>query len=234
MSDPNKEAETRLRDLLGAEAGQKNDLYEKDFLLSWDRPFNEIARVLTLAEALQEMYGAGSATRVFDTGLGLSIFRDKSTRTRYSFRAACNMLGLATEELNEEHSQVAHGETVRETATMIAFQSEVVGIRDDMFLGEGHRYQADVAQALGESYREGVLRQRTSVVNLQCDLDHPTQSLSDLRHLLSVYGGFEALKGKKVAMTWAYSPSYGKPLSVPQGIVALMPRLGMNVVLAHP
>ena len=35
-------------------------------------------------------------------------------------------------------------------------------------------------------------------------------------------------------MTWAYSPSYGKPLSVPQGIVGLMTRLGMDVVLAHP
>jgi ornithine carbamoyltransferase len=35
-------------------------------------------------------------------------------------------------------------------------------------------------------------------------------------------------------MTSAYSPSYGKPLSVPQGIVALMTRFGMNVVLAHP
>jgi len=35
-------------------------------------------------------------------------------------------------------------------------------------------------------------------------------------------------------MTWAYSPSYGKPLSVPQGIIALMTRYGMDVTLAHP
>ena len=35
-------------------------------------------------------------------------------------------------------------------------------------------------------------------------------------------------------MTWAYSPSYGKPLSVPQGVIGLMTRLGMDVVLAHP
>jgi knotted carbamoyltransferase YgeW len=35
-------------------------------------------------------------------------------------------------------------------------------------------------------------------------------------------------------MTWAYSPSYGKPLSVPQGIITLMTRFGMDVVLAHP
>jgi knotted carbamoyltransferase YgeW len=44
----------------------------------------------------------------------------------------------------------------------------------------------------------------------------------------------EKLKGKKIAMTWAYSPSYGKPLSVPQGVVGLMTRFGMDVVLAHP
>ena len=35
-------------------------------------------------------------------------------------------------------------------------------------------------------------------------------------------------------MTWAYSPSYGKPLSVPQGVIGLMTRFGMDVVLAHP
>ena len=35
-------------------------------------------------------------------------------------------------------------------------------------------------------------------------------------------------------MTWAYSPSYGKPLSVPQGVIGLFTRLGMEVVLAHP
>ena len=35
-------------------------------------------------------------------------------------------------------------------------------------------------------------------------------------------------------MTWAYSPSYGKPLSVPQGIIGLMTRMGMHVDLAYP
>ena len=35
-------------------------------------------------------------------------------------------------------------------------------------------------------------------------------------------------------MTWAYSPSYGKPLSVPQGIIGLITRFGMDVSLAYP
>jgi len=71
-------------------------------------------------------------------------------------------------------------------------------------------------------------------VNVNGDIDHPTQSMADLSHLINYYGGVENLKGKKIAMTWAYSPSYGKPLSVPQGIIGLMTRFGMDVVLAHP
>jgi len=79
-----------------------------------------------------------------------------------------------------------------------------------------------------------VLPQRPAVVNLQCDIDHPTQAMADLAWLKEHFGGLDKLKGKKIAMTWAYSPSYGKPLSVPQGIIGLMTRFGMEVSLAHP
>ncbi|MCB1009498.1 MAG: knotted carbamoyltransferase YgeW [Acidobacteria bacterium] len=209
-------------------------LNDRDFLLTWRESEETLRFVLGAAAALEGIHRAGLSARVFDAGLGIAIFRDKSTRTRYSFKSACNLLGLGTEELEESTSQIAHGETVRETAAMIGFLSEVVGIRDDMYLGEGHAYMAEVAASLDEAHREGVLAQRPAVVNLQCDLDHPTQSLADLSHLVRLYGGLENLRGKKLAMTWAHSPSYGKPLSVPQGIVALMTRFGMEVVLAHP
>lgn len=209
-------------------------LHDGDFLLTWRQSETTLRFVLAAAEALEEIHRANLSARLFDTGLGLAIFRDKSTRTRYSFKSACNLLGLGTEELEESTSQIAHGETVRETAAMIGFLSEVIGIRDDMYLGEGHAYMTEVAASLAESHREGVLAQRPAVINLQCDLDHPTQALADLSHLARVYGSLGALRGKRLAMTWAHSPSYGKPLSVPQGVVALMTRFGMDVVLAHP
>jgi knotted carbamoyltransferase YgeW len=103
-----------------------------------------------------------------------------------------------------------------------------------MFLGEGNRYMREVGEALTEGFKKGILHQRPNIVNLQCDIDHPTQSMADLLKLKEHFGGFEKLKGRKIAMTWAYSPSYGKPLSVPQGIIGLMTRFGMEVVLAHP
>ncbi len=112
--------------------------------------------------------------------------------------------------------------------------ADVIGIRDDMYIGKGHTYMKEVADAVQEGYEDGVLEQRPTLVNLQCDIDHPTQSMADLLHVIHELGGIENLKGKKVAMTWAYSPSYGKPLSVPQGIIGLFTRFGMDVVLAHP
>ncbi|TWT44141.1 Ornithine carbamoyltransferase [Phycisphaerae bacterium RAS1] len=209
-------------------------LHNKDYLLTWQRSNDELRATLLIAEILHKLYTSRRRTRLFDGGVAVSNFRDQSTRTRFSFASAASLLGLTLADLDEGKSQIAHGETVRETANMISFLTEVIGIRDDIFLGEGHKYMTEVAAAVDEGFREGVLPQRPAVVNLQCDLDHPTQSLADLMHLQDTFGSLEALRGKTLAMTWAHSPSYGKPLSVPQGIIALMTRFGMNVVLGHP
>ena len=212
----------------------KSNLHQNDFLLTWDKTEDELKQTLLVAEALKFLRDHNISTRVFDSGLAVSNFRDNSTRTRFSFASACNMLGLEVQDLDETKSQIAHGETVRETANMISFLTDIIGIRDDMFLGEGHTYMQEVGSALDDGFQNGVLPQRPGIVNLQCDIDHPTQSMADLMHLADYYGGLENLKGKKIAMTWAYSPSYGKPLSVPQGIIGLMTRFGMEVDLAYP
>jgi knotted carbamoyltransferase YgeW len=223
-----------IRSLIAQLGGLKTGLYQKDFLLTWNQSEHDLRAVLYAAEILEEMYRTNVSTRVFQGGLAVSNFRDKSTRTRFSFASAASLLGLTAQDFDESKSQIAHGETVRETANMISFLTEVIGIRDDLFVGYGHEYMKEVAESVETGFRDGILPQRPCVVNLQCDRDHPTQSLADLLHLQKTFGSLETLRGKKVAMTWAYSPSYGKPLSVPQGIITLMTRFGMDVVLAHP
>lgn len=205
-----------------------------DLYTTWEKSDAEIHALLAAAAALEALYREGRSLRCFQSGLAVSLFRDNSTRTRFSYASAANLLGLAVQDLDEGKSQIAHGETVRETATMISFCSEALGIRDDMYLGEGEAYMREVGQALDESHAEGVLAQRPALINLQSDVDHPTQSLADLLWLTRTFGSLDNLKGRKIAMTWAYSPSYGKPLSVPQGIIGLMSRFGMHVHLAHP
>jgi len=209
-------------------------MYNNDFFLTWEKTFDELQATWTVADALRYLRENNISTRVFDSGLGISLFRDNSTRTRFSFASACNLLGLEVQDLDEGKSQVAHGETVRETANMISFMADVIGIRDDMYIGKGNAYMRAVSRAVQEGNKAGVLEQRPTLVNLQCDIDHPTQCMADMDHVIHEFGGIENLKGKKVAMTWAYSPSYGKPLSVPQGVIGLFTRLGMDVVLAHP
>ena len=209
-------------------------MYEGDFFLTWEKTADELEAIWVLADALRFMRKNNISTKVFESGLGISLFRDNSTRTRFSFASACNLLGLEVQDLDEGKSQIAHGETVRETANMISFMADVIGIRDDMYIGKGNAYMHSVVDAVTEGYKDGVLEQKPTLVNLQCDIDHPTQCMADAAHVINEMGGIENLKGKKIAMTWAYSPSYGKPLSVPQGVVGLFTRLGMDVVLAHP
>ena len=199
------------------------DMYENDFFLTWEKSDDEIEAVFTVADALRDLRERNRSTKIFDSGLGISIFRDNSTRTRFSYASACNLLGLE-----------AHGETVRETATMISCMADVIGIRDDMYIGKGNAYMHEVVDSVKQAAKDGELEQKPTLVNLQCDIDHPTQALADALHIIHEMGGVENLKGKKIAMSWAYSPSYGKPLSVPQGIIGLLTRFGMDVVLAHP
>ena len=223
--------ETSLRQLEGL---RTQDMFGQDFLLTWDKTDDELKAVWAAADALRALREENISARLFDSGLGISIFRDNSTRTRFSFASACNFLGLTVQDLDEKKSQIAHGETVRETANMVSFMADVIGIRDDMYIGKGHTYQLEVAQAIEQGHKDGILEQRPTIVNLQCDIDHPTQAMADAAHIIHTFGGMEQLRGKKIAMTWAYSPSYGKPLSVPQGVIGLFTRLGMDVVLAHP
>ncbi|MBE0649723.1 MAG: knotted carbamoyltransferase YgeW [Bacteroidales bacterium] len=212
----------------------KTELYKKDFLLTWEKSESDLRMILGVAQILKDMRNQNISPKVFDSGLAISQFRDNSTRTRFSFSSAANLLGLEIQDLDEGKSQIAHGETVRETANMISFLADFIGIRDDMFLGEGNKYMREVGQALDNGFAEGVLPRRPGIINLQCDIDHPTQSMADLLHLKNEFGSLENLKGKKIVMSWAYSPSYGKPLSVPQGIIGLMSRFGMNIELAYP
>ncbi len=220
-----------IKKLAGLDSG---GMYLSDFLLTWEKSDDELAAVFAVAEILRGMRRNNISPRIFDSGLAVSIFRDHSTRTRFSFASASNLLGLTPQDLDEGKSQIAHGETVRETANMVSFMAEVIGIRDDMYIGKGNAYMREVARAVQEGYAAGILEQRPTLVNLQCDIDHPTQSMADAMHLITHVGGVERLRGKKLAMSWAYSPSYGKPLSVPQGVIGLMTRFGMDVVLAHP
>ena len=209
-------------------------MYNEDFLLTWEKSTDELRALYAVADALRNLRERNISTRLFESGLAVSLFRDNSTRTRFSYASGSNLLGLQLMDLDEGKSQIAHGETVRETATMISFMADVIGIRDDKFIGKGDAYMREVSASVKQAFEDGVLDHRPTLVSLQSDMDHPTQSTADILYLINEFDGLENLRGKKVAVTWAYSPSYGKPLSCPQSLITLLPRFGMDVTLAHP
>ena len=160
------------------------NMYNGDFFLTWEKTDDEIQAVYEVADALRHLRENNVSTKIFDSGLGISLFRDNSTRTRFSFASACNLLGLEVQDLDEGKSQIAHGETVRETANMISFMADVIGIRDDMYIGKGNTYMHNVVDAVTAGNKDGVLEQKPTLVNLQCDIDHPTQILADSLHVI--------------------------------------------------
>jgi ornithine carbamoyltransferase len=129
-------------------------------------------------------------------------------------------------------TQVEHGETAVETGAMLGMNAHALGIRHDLILGEGHRFMRDVLRGIEDYLAATRDPRKVPVVNLQCDMDHPTQTLADLMWLRERFPA--GLRGRKIAVSWAYSPSYAKPLSVPQGLITLLTRQGAEVTLAHP
>ncbi len=68
------------------------EMYNGDFFLTWEKTDDEIEAVFTVADALRYMRENNISTKVFESGLGISLFRDNSTRTRFSFASACNLV----------------------------------------------------------------------------------------------------------------------------------------------
>ena len=198
----------RIRKLISSLA--KRDyrrMYMNDFFLTWEKTDDEIAATFLVAEILRGLREANISCRMFDSGLGISLFRDNSTRTRFSFASACNLLGLEVQDLDEGKSQIAHGRARnREHDFMIDRHRHT---RRHAYIGKGNAYMHTVSEAVQEGYRDGVLEQRPTLVNLQCDIDHPTQCMADMLHIINHFGGVEKLR--KIAMRWAYSPPTANP-----------------------
>jgi knotted carbamoyltransferase YgeW len=206
-------------------------LHGRSLLLTQDWTTGELDTLLALAARLETLDRAGSGTSLLPSQLAYALFFDNSTRTKSAWAGAAARLGLLPVIVDGSSTQVAHGETAAETGTMLGMNAHALGVRHDLVLGDGNRFMRELKRGIDGYLTANGDTRKVPVVNLQCDVDHPTQTLADLMWLRERLGG---LAGKKVAVSWAYSPSYAKPLSVPQGLVTLLTRFGARVVLAQP
>ncbi len=209
-----------------------SNLLGRSALLTTDLNDDELEAVLQLAERFARLDRAGVRTPLLECELAYAVFFDNSTRTKSAWAGAASRLGMRPVIVDGSSTQVAHGETAAETGAMLGMNAHAMGIRHDLILGEGNPFMREIERGISEYLVATDNPRKVPVVNLQCDVDHPTQALADALWLRENFPN--GLKGVKIAVSWAYSPSYAKPLSVPQGLAMLMPRLGADVKLAHP
>lgn len=184
----------------------------------WTR--DEIDTLLDVAWDLKRKRAVGeSHAYLRDKVLGL-LFFFTSTRTRASFEAGMAQLGGHAMFIDSETTQISHGDTAKEIGEIIGRYTDGIAIRqcDWKF---GNQYIREVAEA-----------SRVPVLNMQCDIYHPFQILADMMTIMEKFG--RDLRGKTIDVSYAYASSYQKPLSVPQSLILLMARYGMNVRLVNP
>ena len=207
-------------------------LFGRSLLLTSDWTRTELDTLGDVARRFQAADRAGRLPSLLPDELAYALFFDNSTRTKSAWAGAAARLGMRPVIVDGATTQVEHGETAAETGAMLGMNAHALGIRHDRILGEGQAFLREVKNGIDDYLAANGESRKVPVVNLQCDVDHPTQTMADLLWMLDKHPG--GLAGRRVAVTWAYSPSYAKPLSVPQGLVTLLTRYGAHVVLAHP
>jgi N-acetylornithine carbamoyltransferase len=180
---------------------------------------DELDTVLEVAFELKRDRALGRAHPFLrDKSLAM-LFFFASTRTRSSFEAGMTQLGGHAQFIESRTTQIAHGDTAKEIGEILGRYHDGIAIRNvDWEIG--NRYVRDVAAA-----------SRVPVLNMQCDVYHPHQALADLMTIIERFGD---PRGKTATVSWACAKSYSKPISVPQSLILLLPRFGMNVRLVHP
>lgn len=193
----------------------------RDMITTQEWTRDEIDTVMDVAFDLKRKRAVGESHALLRDKVLAMLFFFSSTRTRVSFEAGMAQLGGHAQFIDHRTTQISHGDTGKEIGEIIGRYCDGIAIR-----------QCD--WDIGNEYIRGVAEaSRVPVLNMQCDVYHPFQILADLM-TIQEYFGREGLQGKTINVSWAYASSYQKPMSVPQSLILLMTRYGMNVRLTRP
>jgi len=198
----------------------QTDLRGRDLITTQEWTREEIDTLIDVAFDLKRKRALGEPHALLRDKVLAMLFFFTSTRTRVSFEAGMAQLGGHAQFIEASTTQISHGDTAKEIGEIIGRYTDGIAIRQCDWK-VGNQYIRDVAAA-----------SRVPVLNMQCDVYHPFQILADLMTIIEKFG--RDLKGRTINVSWAYASSYQKPISVPQSLVLLMTRFGMNVRLTHP
>ena len=196
------------------------DMRGRDYISAVDFSKEETEHVLELAWELKNKRNSGVEHALLKNKVLAMLFFFSSTRTRGSVEAGMAQLGGHAAFIEPKTTQISHGDTEMELGQIYGRYFDGIAIRHCDW-GVGNKYLRDVAES-----------SNAPVLNMQCEVYHPHQCLADLMTMMEVFNG--DIKGKRVAVSWAYASSYLKPISCPQSLILQLPRFGMDVVVSHP
>jgi len=197
----------------------QSNLSGRDMITTQEWTKEEIETILDVAFDLKRKRAIGTPHPLLRDKTLAMLFFFTSTRTRGSFEAGMVQLGGHAAFIESQTTQISHGDTPKEIGEIFGRYYDGIAIRHcDWKIG--NRYIREVAAA-----------SHVPLLNMQCDIYHPFQVLADLMTIFEKKGD---PRGKTMAVSWAYAASYQKPISVPQSLILLMNRFGMNIRLVHP
>ncbi len=147
----------------------------------------DVEQLFSVADAMRPYAHRERMTRVLEGAILGSMFFEPSTRTRISFGSAFNLLGGEVRETTGfEHSAIAKGESLYDTARVLSGYSDIVVMR--------HPEAGSVAEFANAS--------RVPVINGGDGAnEHPSQALLDLYTIRSELAGRDrGLDGLRIAM----------------------------------
>jgi len=190
-----------------------------DMITTQEWTKDQIDTIMEVAMDLKKKRALGIPHAYLRDKVLAMMFFFSSTRTRGSFEAGMAQLGGHPAFIDSRTTQIKHGDTTKEIGDIFGRYFDGIAIREVTW-GQGNKYIRGVAEA-----------SRAPVLNMQCDIYHPHQILADLMTIIEKKGD---PRGKTITVSWAYASSYLKPISVPQSLILLATRFGMNVRLVRP
>src|SRR5699024_9283129 len=156
----------------------KTELKGRDFLTVSEYTKEQLMDLIEFAIELKKMQKEGIPHRYLEGKTLAMIFEKSSTRTRVSFEAGMFQLGGTAQFLNSNDLQLGNGETISDTAQVLARYVDAIMIRTF-----GHEIVEEMAE-----------NSSVPVINGLTDSAHPCQILTDLMTIYEKKGSFDNLK----------------------------------------
>ena len=210
------------------------NLKGRDVLTTNEWSKAELDQVLDLAFKFKAMGEKARSLEILKGKTLLLLFFRSSTRTRISFTAAMEQLGGFVQcpdpsglRLSLE-DKPGVGESLKDTALVMERYVDCVGIRlSGPIPDEDGVLRPGLGDAIARKFAEYM---KVPIINLACDMQHPTQAMADIMVMKESLGD---LNGKKFVAMWAYSPIVRHYTST-QADALIAATYGMDVTIAYP